>query len=78
MKNLLRYNTLFAMHTNKPSCYLCGIYKPQYVIRKILFQEYLIQEELSLALAEEERLQIQQDQMLAEDNLKRQEETKRL
>ena len=57
---------------------MCGIYKPQYVIRKILFQEYLIQEELSLALAEEERLQIQQDKMMAEDNLKRQEEAKRL
>ncbi|PWA65872.1 phospholipase-like protein [Artemisia annua] len=41
-------------------------------------QEYLILEELRLALAEEERLQIEHEKLMAEENLKRREEAKRI
>ncbi|PWA57127.1 phospholipase-like, Aminotransferase-like mobile domain protein [Artemisia annua] len=46
--------------------------------QRYLASEYLIQEELRLALAEEVRLQIEHEKVMREENLKRQEEAKRL
>ena len=76
MKNLLRSNTLFHL-----ICKLdlnCCIVFTSFLMRNVLFQEYLLQEELKIALEEEERAQLEEEKLLAEANMRRQEEAKRL